>query len=611
MIQSTHTSGGLILESTVKIPSYIQKNRFGIYVYRRAIPKELKQVINKCEIIYSLRTRDPHKAIRLSRLATLSIESYFEKVKQSMNMLHIESEFEGDHTKLLRKAMKLNIPIYTEILDCDAKILSDINWAAWDGDSLFHVPYGQSFHYKYEDGYSKLSEDELKRLLRNKSIEMNILGTQGSESIYHLDESQHITLSELHIRQSDAESFINKTVSSSNSQSKHEDQLAQSNQLNGDLVKALNKLTSATQQPAADKTKEIKTIKVSELIDQYNEHRQITNGKKWNMDSGQKAKFRRLIEITDDATCDQITREVAKDVRKKISKLPENSARFRNQTVKQILSVSHKETLSPKTIKDHLDLYCNLFEWAIQEDIHSGKNPFPNLAPKDKIPKDKKRDMFTKPELSKIFSGSVFTDFDTNNDRPHHYWAPLIALFTGARNAEIGALEVDDIYKSEDNDIWVFDINTHDDKTRVKTGNAIRKVPIHPKLIELGLIKYRDLLKQQGKQRLFEYLKWESKVGYGRYIGENFNDYLKKINIYVKRKKVFYSFRHTVATELERKGVSSLRIEKLSGRASTGFKTTGEQHYIKPADAVDLIEDINKLDFTDEIKLVIPFKNHI
>lgn len=37
----------------------------------------------------------------------------------------------------------------------------------------------------------------------------------------------------------------------------------------------------------------------------------------------------------------------------------------------------------------------------------------------------------------------------------------------------------------------------------LKTVNAIRQVPIHPRLIELGLLEYVDALKAAGYDRLF------------------------------------------------------------------------------------------------------------
>ena len=161
------------------------------------------------------------------------------------------------------------------------------------------------------------------------------------------------------------------------------------------------------------------------------------------------------------------------------------------------------------------------------------------------------------------------------------------------------------------NAFYVIDIHTHDGETSIKTENGIRQIPVHPKLIELGLIDFCDAQKKRGKQKLFDYFNWNENGGYGRYIGEHFTQYLKELGIHIKIRKVFYSFRHTTATALERKGISNSRIELLSGRASPERELTGEQYYIKPAKADELMDDIKKLDFSEQLKAVKPYMDMI
>ena len=51
------------------------------------------------------------------------------------------------------------------------------------------------------------------------------------------------------------------------------------------------------------------------------------------------------------------------------------------------------------------------------------------------------------------------------------------------------------------------------EETRVKTRNSVRKVPVHPKLIELGILDYIQRLRNQKKERFF----WELKMVRGKY----------------------------------------------------------------------------------------------
>ena len=45
----------------------------------------------------------------------------------------------------------------------------------------------------------------------------------------------------------------------------------------------------------------------------------------------------------------------------------------------------------------------------------------------------------------------------------------------------------------------------HSEETRVKTESSIRKVPLHPQLIDMGFIDYVGNLKKKKKSRVF----WE------------------------------------------------------------------------------------------------------
>ncbi len=111
-----------------------------------------------------------------------------------------------------------------------------------------------------------------------------------------------------------------------------------------------------------------------------------------------------------------------------------------------------------------------------------------------------------------------------------HKWGSLIGMFTGARLNEICQLEIADI--QEDNGIWVFNITDEgDNKKRVKADASRRKVPIHSKLIRLGLHEF--VKSRSGSERLFPDYNYNSNGGYGRNLGRWFNEtaFLPKLGI--------------------------------------------------------------------------------
>lgn len=349
---------------------------------------------------------------------------------------------------------------------------------------------------------------------------------------------------------------------------------------------------------------------LSKLIEEYDKSRIADHSANWIVPPGDTTKARRLIEILGDVPCTSVTREHARSVKQQISKLPGGNTgkTYNDLTVPQILGLSYEKTMSATNVGHYMAYYSGLFGWAQKEEI-TARNPFDGHTPKQRAP-EKPRAPFTREEVEQIFSGDMFTRYNPKKHQTHQYWAPLIALFTGARNAEIGALTVDDIYKEKDSDgreIWIIDINEDSDTKRTKTRNGIRAVPMHPTLVKLGLPSYRAHLAERNKKRLFEHLTWQNKSGYGRRIGEHFTAYLKRLGLHVPNKKVFYSFRHTIATALERADVPIHQIERLSGRDFGRMKTTGERSYITPREVKDLYDVVTKVDYTEELANVRPY----
>lgn len=79
---------------------------------------------------------------------------------------------------------------------------------------------------------------------------------------------------------------------------------------------------------------------------------------------------------------------------------------------------------------------------------------------------------------------------------------------------------------------------------QVKNKNAVRIVPMYNKLIEIGFIEYGDSVNRKGEERVFFKLsKTERVPRYGKQVGKNFREIIKKCG--VCGKKSFYLLRHT------------------------------------------------------------------
>jgi hypothetical protein len=117
-------------------------------------------------------------------------------------------------------------------------------------------------------------------------------------------------------------------------------------------------------------------------------------------------------------------------------------------------------------------------------------------------------------------------------------------------------------------------------------------LPIHGKLIELGLLELLESKKRMGHKRVFEELK-KQRDGYSQGVSKWFGRFLRQAGI-LDRKKVFHSFRHTVATVLRDREVPQEKIGAILGHSDESNVTA---RYAKRFSVESLRAEIEKLDF--------------
>lgn len=251
---------------------------------------------------------------------------------------------------------------------------------------------------------------------------------------------------------------------------------------------------------------------------------------------------------------------------------------------------------------------CGMFEWLLQEKwiaddpavgLGSGRRGRRTASAHSK------RDLFTRDDLKKIFStpwiatgrGELTKAGTYREFLPSYYWLPLLGLFTGARINEICQLSLSDIRQTESG-VWYIDFNEEDEQGRKKVKNAssIRHVPIHPLLIRCGLIQWRDRLATEGHERLFPELLHDATKGYSKAAVKWFSTYLRRLGWQRNGRKVFHSFRHTLSSEcLNRLGLSEAMTAQISGhkRSQSVLGST----YRKDVITEEVVQTIERLDF--------------
>ena len=125
-------------------------------------------------------------------------------------------------------------------------------------------------------------------------------------------------------------------------------------------------------------------------------------------------------------------------------------------------------------------------------------------------------------------------------------------------------MNVSDIEKVDG--IWAINLNSDSEDKSVKTEAGNRIIPLHPKLLNLGLLDYMKQMENRNHHKLFPSLKKMKSTGYGTMISRWFRKYLIRLGI-KKKGKNFHSFRHTVVNKLITKKVYEPFIKELIGHS--------------------------------------------
>ena len=278
----------------------------------------------------------------------------------------------------------------------------------------------------------------------------------------------------------------------------------------------------------------------------------------------------------------------ASEVKKILQDLPKSRNKnpaTRGLPVRDAILVPDVEKLHTRTVNEYLTTYQSFFGWCEQQDFLT-RNPFKKLVIRLKSSKQQTRKPFTPEQIRTLLS--KLPEHKETSGKTYRYWATLIGAYTGARLNEIAQLQVSDI-KQEDG-VWYFDLNDEGEGQQLKTENSRRRVPLHDKLIELGLLDY--VRSTKGKQ-LFPDLKHQPNFGYGRYLGKWFNEqFLTALGIKVKGLS-FHSLRHTFITTM-RKHADNVTVKELVGHSKDDVT---EDVYVHGYDLKALQTAVNRLSY--------------
>lgn len=534
-------------------PAYLVKSRCGIFYIRWPIPKQLHPQKKASALKLSLQTRDPRKALRLSR-----------------PMIHIGEQL-NDHGIAygMRHEDLRNILTehFRQLLDEAKSEMGETGPLSEFERQIYETSKRVAKQAKKTDTPLSLvqsDDDLLTRFIEKYDLDMQ----KGSSEYGWLDREMKLSY----------HGFVKAVLAHDKSLQRYD----------------LEEQPVLTGSPG--KTTKTQGMSIADVAAAYSTERQ--RGNAWAAKTIiEKADHIRLLEeiLGSDTVVQRLTAMDAKQVKDTLLVYPRNRSKnpaTRGKPLVEVLSLANIETIKVPTINKYLQTYSELFEWA-KQNHHVTENLFSGLTVKQSMKnKNDDRDAYTDEQIRLILQTVLDNELGLIT-KPYQKWATLIGIYTGARLGEIAQLHLKDIRELDG--IWVFDINEEGDRKSLKTSAARRLVPMHYQLIKAGLLDYVQAMKDRKATKLFPDFTYDPKNGWGRQHSRWFNDRLL-VELELKTKtRVFHSLRHTVNTRLLQADVSPSLVKSIIGHEQEGM--THRQYFKEGYTLHQRNDAMQKLDY--------------
>jgi integrase len=353
--------------------------------------------------------------------------------------------------------------------------------------------------------------------------------------------------------------------------------------------------------------------------------------------NGYKASFDIFSLILGNKNFNEITKSDINKCREQIYNLPKNrkGKTYKDSEIAELLSNDNNDTdtlknnitrTTAKTYLQHLKLLC---KYAFEQECHHA-NLMVDIKLISNSSPDKKRLPFNEEDLKKLFSGHIYKEDKQARKTKlhiHHFWLPLLALYTGARLEELCQLTKNDLIFDKNNKIYFLDISDiEENKTNIKKSlkneNSRRRIPLHKVLIMLGFVDFVDSTEKTFLFNLEPNSRGKRGSSFSNWFnrsetrsGEKLKDdktapdrasqgYILKCGVEKYGQgwsKVFHSFRHTFIDNLRQNGVDTGHIAALAGHEPE-HKVT--HSYGNDYNLNILLNAVNKLDFELDFKIL-------
>lgn len=268
-----------------------------------------------------------------------------------------------------------------------------------------------------------------------------------------------------------------------------------------------------------------------------------------------------LFELMGDMPAVAFDAHQARILKERLSRCPQYFGlrpEFKGKTLKQVVeSGSTYKTITAVTVNNRLRKLTAFMNWC-KVNRYVTENPLAGMKVMTGSAKEA-RLSFDRRDLVALL------DYEALQKEAHkhqwRFWIPLLGRYTGARLEELCQLRVDDFIEQQG--FQCFRIDDSSESQNLKNSGSRRVLPIHPTLIELGLLQHVESVKATGADRLFPDLEAvRGKLGHAP--SKWFGRYKTKLGVSDTR-KTFHSFRHTFIDDLREAAVQDSLIKRMVG----------------------------------------------
>jgi len=574
-------------------------NSGNTYYFRRKIPTDLIEHFGGLkEFRISLKCAIKSRSIRTTKILNQKVSGIFEDIRQGMKSLEIE-----DIKEILR------VEIRKQILHAHHVDLGTNKWSDSGVEKSLDTTEKKDLNLRETlkndlKSYLKQVDSKMEGILESMNIKIE------KESVGYKRLREHFI--DLYLMRYEwIKELVLKTGKSDDDFRKDFDskfrldlfpELSNSVGLTESLMKdePNNNSTTSDELPYLPIAGGLLSSNIKTFID-----RKKVEGKSIKEIGSDNKILEEFVEIVGDFDFSRVTKKEVSyyiDVQTKLPPNRKKSQKYRDLTIKQVmeLNLSQKETQTPQNINKRLSKLSVFGNWGVRQGLLL-TNPFSGM--KFLVKKQpNRRQPFTTDDLKKILKPETYLNWTINFEHPYkihkvnnklpYYWVFLLGIFSGMRTNEMCQLRLSDLKKVDK--FWFMFVEDSEN-TKVKTESSIRKIPLHPQLIELGFIDYVGNLRKKKKTRVFWELR-EDRDGFASKVSRHYNEkFLPAIGVWEKHKKVLYCTRHTFINKLYSEKVDENVIKTLVGHE----KEFTMKHYGgDPFTPEVLLEEISKVNYS-------------